>query len=617
MNLTLCMVLLAGGLLPPGETVTRTAVEQGRVRTEVLSALAALDDTTINLDGSWAVTVNAGNFSDYPEPDYVVRLSGPGQSNTFVTRIVVLDRNLRVKWSQDWGILGNQERASVTVADIDRNGYDDIIFPVSTQFADPPNYKTRIYAVDGRNGQVKPGWPYILPGWPDDPYDRVFSEVVAADLNGNDTLEIVFMTTDFNSARKGGGHCYALSYRGDSLWRFTFYPGDTINQHGNWTSPAVVDLNGDGRMEVICHVNLHSNTNPWPLIERRLFILNHDGSLRRSWQTEGTLGRQNTDYASPVVADISGNGAPEIVIVRRTGFLDVFDTLGTRLPGFPVDLTDDAGYIEPHFTWTFSSPSVADLDDDGRLEIVVGSFGLVASGADWGGHIHVFKSDGSPLPGFPYRTRNAVWHSPGIGNADSLPGLEILTAGCDSSFYVVNAQGESLPGWPKRGFPTLFIPDQGNFGFFEGYIILSQTPYLADVGGDGLTDILMSGTDGLFYLWNTTAEHQPAGLAWPTHRFDRARTGAKWSPVLAVGEQPSGPRSRAAFGATVVRGSLSLLPAYDGQSAMSLLNAAGRKVMELVPGENDVRHLAPGIYFVRVAGPGRAGQAVQKVVIQR
>jgi len=39
----------------------------------------------------------------------------------------------------------------------------------------------------------------------------------------------------------------------------------------------------------------------------------------------------------------------------------VFDTTGTRLPGFPVDLTADAGYVSDLYTKAFSSPAVADL----------------------------------------------------------------------------------------------------------------------------------------------------------------------------------------------------------------------------------------------------------------
>jgi hypothetical protein len=40
----------------------------------------------------------------------------------------------------------------------------------------------------------------------------------------------------------------------------------------------------------------------------------------------------------------------------------------------------------------------------------------------------------------------------------------------------------------------------------------------------------------------------------------------------------------------------------NAQYPMTLLDVAGRKAMDLHPGPNDVRHLAPGVYFVRPAG---------------
>jgi len=44
----------------------------------------------------------------------------------------------------------------------------------------------------------------------------------------------------------------------------------------------------------------------------------------------------------------------------------------------------------------------------------------------------------------------------------------------------------------------------------------------------------------------------------------------------------------------------------------SLLDAAGRKVLDLKPGANDVRRLAPGVYFVLTEA-----SAVAKVVLAR
>jgi len=40
----------------------------------------------------------------------------------------------------------------------------------------------------------------------------------------------------------------------------------------------------------------------------------------------------------------------------------------------------------------------------------------------------------------------------------------------------------------------------------------------------------------------------------------------------------------------------------DGTESPVLYSVSGRKVMVLDPGRNDLRHLSPGVYFVRFAG---------------
>jgi len=47
--------------------------------------------------------------------------------------------------------------------------------------------------------------------------------------------------------------------------------------------------------------------------------------------------------------------------------------------------------------------------------------------------------------------------------------------------------------------------------------------------------------------------------------------------------------------------------------AASLLDAAGRKVVDLRAGANDVRGLAPGVYFIREVQP----QVVRRVVVAK
>ncbi len=67
--------------------------------------------------------------------------------------------------------------------------------------------------------------------------------------------------------------------------------------------------------------------------------------------------------------------------------------------------------------------------------------------------------------------------------------------------------------------------------------------------------------------------------------------------------------------ATVLRGVLRM----PGKEPAELLDATGRAIMELRPGGNDIRRVAPGIYFVRrpETEDGRPRTAVRKVVVQR
>ena len=89
-----------------------------------------------------------------------------------------------------------------------------------------------------------------------------------------------------------------------------------------------------------------------------------------------------------------------------------------------------------------------------------------------------------------------------------------------------------------------------------------------------------------------------------------------------VAEPKQGEAEQARKGATVVRGVLFLPANGEGRIANGeLLDVSGRKVMALHPGANDVRALAPGVYFVREqsvvssqhSGPSAGG--CQKVVL--
>jgi hypothetical protein len=111
-----------------------------------------------------------------------------------------------------------------------------------------------------------------------------------------------------------------------------------------------------------------------------------------------------------------------------------------------------------------------------------------------------------------------------------------------------------------------------------------------------------------------------AYVVWPHGNAGQFRIWFATNNPLAIAEQPVQPPLGVQPIPTVVR-SVLLLPgatSYEPQAA-SLMDATGRKVLDLHPGTNDVRALAPGVYFLR--GPktedGRPDATLRKVVLTR
>jgi hypothetical protein len=94
------------------------------------------------------------------------------------------------------------------------------------------------------------------------------------------------------------------------------------------------------------------------------------------------------------------------------------------------------------------------------------------------------------------------------------------------------------------------------------------------------------------------------------YKHDSTRTG------LEEGEKSE--ERRVKSGPTIVRGVLYIPEARSErrEARLELQDVTGRKAMDLKPGANDVRILAPGVYFVR-ATDGREPSAAGKVVIRK
>ena len=112
-------------------------------------------------------------------------------------------------------------------------------------------------------------------------------------------------------------------------------------QEGWLASPAVVDIDGDGKNEIIV------------AREGLVVVWNSDGSPK--WRFD-TL--QDRIWASPVVANFVGDAKLGIAVAARTQIF-MLDATGKVVSGFPVSWQNE-----------LRSLAAADVDGDGKLELV-------------------------------------------------------------------------------------------------------------------------------------------------------------------------------------------------------------------------------------------------------
>jgi LruC domain-containing protein len=193
---------------------------------------------------------------------------------------------------------------------------------------------------------------------------------------------------------------------------------------------------------------------------------------------------------SPLQADLNGDGSVEMLAVALDGSVNVWQPDGTQLTGWPQVMAGSSR----------SSPAVGDVDGDGQLEIVVGSDSHL---------LYAWHADGTLAAGFPVDAAGNIKSAPVLVNLDSDPGLEIAFTTTAPSLDILNGDGSTFPGWPQAlgGEPEAY----GNY-------ILSSTPAVGDVDGDGEPEIVAGSTDGGVYAFNLDGSQM--GQNWPRLTHD-------------------------------------------------------------------------------------------------
>ncbi|KAL0744102.1 hypothetical protein Bca4012_085615 [Brassica carinata] len=238
---------------------------------------------------------------------------------------------------------------------------------------------------------------------------------------------------------------------------------DTANYQAYiYSSPTVVDLDGDGYLDILVGTSFGL-----------FYAMDHRGNIREKFPLE-----MAEIQGAVVAADINDDGKIELVTTDSHGNVAAWTTQGVEI-------------WEAHLkSLVPQGPSIGDVDGDGHTDVVVPTIS---------GNIYVLSGkDGSIVRPYPYRTHGRVMNQVLLVDlnkrGDKKKGLTIVTTSFDGYMYLIDG-------------PTS-CADVVDIGETSYSMVLADN---VD-GGDDL-DLIVSTMNGNVFCFSTPSPHHPL-KAW-------------------------------------------------------------------------------------------------------
>ena len=331
------------------------------------------------------------------------------------------------------------------------------------------------------------------------------------------------------------------------------------------SSPKMFDLDGDGKDELLQNTSdgyFHAYTAEgkeaagWPVkmpVRKEFKPGPGDVSKACAYRTDktGCIAKNlsfKPEYmefsiSTPAIGDLDGDGKVEVVVTTYDGHVLAFHHDGKPVKGFPVQVDRERGIkTDPDHLWDdgiFSAATLADLDKDGKLEIIAPAMDQ---------QVYIWRHDGSPQPGWPVivgdpevagKMGDRIMTTASVGdvNGDGLLDIAVGTnevlggekAKNEGRGYVLHADGSKHAGGPIHpGFPV------ATYGILA-YVLpvvgsgVPGNPAMADLDYDGKLEINFDtiGSTGTFFNWQGKVYCPGKAAGKCKSSFDNINFGAK------------------------------------------------------------------------------------------
>lgn len=447
----------------------------------------------------------------------------------------------------------------VIIADVDGNGDQEIVTA----------HGGGVVAVYHQDG-------YFATGWPQKPISNELRGLAVYDLDGNGALEILA-----TGALGSKTNAWLFEHTGTLRAGWPQLANDSGYAWGVYNAnAAIADLDADGAGEIVIPSDVHYiaayavtgvqlpanaiyGNKAWGKVGVHV---DHAVDLR-GYANCGAEHRPNFANSPATIADVDGNGTPEIIVVGNVyncgtdPYTDlyempfIFNRDRTRWQGGGFDwtaipvpdnqaapLSEDYNLIESNLP----NPVAADLDGDGKLEILYPSYD---------GRLHAYWLDKTEHGQWPYAVSNAsegffrFAGEPVVADLDNNGRAEVLFASwvqkgknATGKLHILDDQGNVLH---EVELPQAFGNDNWNGAL--------AAPTLANLDGDADWEVVLNTAHAGFVAYDLPGTAN-ARILWGTGR------GSQWRNGVAAAANAPAPTPTPADGPTATPSPLTPTP---------------------------------------------------------
>ncbi len=322
--------------------------------------------------------------------------------------------------------------------------------------------------------QFPVGQPLITTG---------YNAPAVGDIDGNGHLDLLLGVIGgaYQPSRSSIDNLFFLRQRARGEWEEVTGRFIRTVDVGSESMPLLADLDGDGDLDLLIGSKLDPNDSRTSTIA---WLENIGTPTAPAFRERGVLPITGDFHYAPAVADLDGDGLPDLIVGTWRDIVQFWKNVGTeaaprwtRADSMLVQITRGSN----------TTPALADIDGDGLMDLVIG---------EASGQLNVYRNVGTAtLPEFELLSDNFQEIDVGRRSTPVFADFD----GDGKPDLLIGAEDGHLELWRN-----VTVGRDFRFERVIGFDLMADrysAPAVGDLTGDGTLELLVGGMSGGLRYW--------------------------------------------------------------------------------------------------------------------